>query len=132
LVAYFIDRYASQAGKTIRQVDRHTLELVQSYRWPGNIRELQNVIERAVIVCDSDTLVIDPRWLSREAAPTPPRALADELAAREIIEAALAESRGRVAGPSGAATRLGLPPSTLEWKIRALGIEKHRFKGLCR
>jgi formate hydrogenlyase transcriptional activator len=134
LVAYFIDRYASQAGKTIRQVDRHTLEFVQSYRWPGNIRELQNVIERAVIVCDSDTLVIDPRWLSREAAPTPPRALADELAARErqIIEAALAESRGRVAGPSGAATRLGLPPSTLEWKIRALGIEKHRFKGLYR
>src|SRR5215510_4041168 len=87
------------------------LPATASFDWPGNVRELQNVIERAVIVCDSDTLVIDPRWLSREAAPTPPRALADELAARErqIIEAALAESRGRVAGPSGAATRLGLP-----------------------
>jgi formate hydrogenlyase transcriptional activator len=132
LVAYFVDRYARQAGKTVRQVDRHTLELVQSYRWPGNVRELQNVVERAVIVCDSDTLVIDPRWLSGDAAPAPPRLLAEELAARErqIIEAALAESRGRVSGPSGAATRLGLPASTLEWKIRALGIEKLRFKGL--
>jgi transcriptional regulator with GAF, ATPase, and Fis domain len=130
LVAYFVDRYARQAGKTIRQVDRHTLELVQSYRWPGNVRELQNVVERAVIVCDSDTLVIDPRWLSRDAAPAPPRLLAEELAARErqIIEAALAESRGRVSGPSGAATRLGLPASTLEWKIRALGIEKLRSR----
>jgi formate hydrogenlyase transcriptional activator len=117
LVAYFVDRYASKAGKTIRQVDRHSLDLVQSYRWPGNVRELQNVLERAVIVCESDTLVIDPRWLSREATPAPPRLLAEELAARErqIIEAALAESRGRVAGPYGAATRLGLPPTTLVW-----------------
>jgi len=132
LVAYFVDRYAWQAGKIIRQVDKRTLDLVQSYRWPGNVRELQNVIERAVIVCNSDTLVIDPRWLAREAAPAPPRPLADELATRErqIIEAALAESRGRVSGPSGAATKLGIPASTLEWKIRALRIEKHRFKGL--
>jgi formate hydrogenlyase transcriptional activator len=131
LVAYFVDRYARQTGKVIRQVDKRTLELVQSYRWPGNVRELQNVIERAVIVCDSDTLVIDPRWLSREAPPAPLRPFADELAARErqLIETALAESRGRVSGPAGAATRLGLPASTLEWKIRALGIEKYRFKG---
>src|SRR5262249_16660198 len=131
LVAYFVDRYASQAGKTIRQVDRHTMDLVQSYRWPGNVRELQNVIARGGIVGGCAPLVIAPRWPSREAAPAPPHLLAEELAARErqIIEAALAESRGRVAGPSGAAMRLGLPPSTLEWKIRALGIEKHRFKG---
>jgi formate hydrogenlyase transcriptional activator len=131
LVAYFVDRYARQAGKTIRHVDKRTMDLVESYRWPGNVRELQNVIERAVIVCDSDTLAIDARWLSRETAPVPVRRLADELAARErqIIETALAESGGRVSGPSGAARKLGIPASTLESKIRALGIDKKRLKG---
>jgi len=130
LGAYFVDRYANQAGKTIRHVEKDTLDLVQSYRWPGNVRELQNVVERAVIVCDSDALAIDPRWLSRDAAPAPAKPLADELVARErgLIETALEESRGRVSGPSGAATKLGLPASTLESKIRALGIDKHRFK----
>jgi len=131
LVAYFVDRYASQAGKTIRHVEKRTLELVQSYRWPGNVRELQNVIERAVIICESETLSVDPRWLSRQTAPAEVRPLANELAGRErqMIETALAESKGRVSGPAGAAVRLGMPSSTLESKIRALGISKHRFKG---
>ena len=131
LVAYFVERYARNAGKTIRQVDKRTLELVQSYRWPGNVRELQNVIERAVIICESETLKVDPRWLARQTAPERARPLADELAARErqMIETALAESNGRVSGPTGAAARLGMPGSTLESKIRALGISKHRFKG---
>jgi formate hydrogenlyase transcriptional activator len=130
LVAYFVDRYASQAGKTIRHVDKRTLDLIQSYRWPGNVRELQNVIERAVIICESDTLTVDPSWLSRATARAPVRPLVDELAARErqIIEATLAESSGRVSGPNGAAVKLGIPASTLESKIRALGIGKHRFK----
>jgi len=130
LVAYFVDRYASQAGKTIRHVDERTLDLIRSYRWPGNVRELQNVIERAVIICESDTLTVDPSWLSRETAPAPLRPLVDELAARErqIIEATLAESSGRISGPKGAAVKLGIPASTLESKIRALGIGKHRFK----
>jgi len=103
---------------------------VQSYRWPGNVRELQNVIERAVIICESETLKVDPRWLARQTAPERARPLADELATRErqMIEAALAESNGRVSGPTGAAARLGMPGSTLESKIRALGIRKHRFK----
>jgi formate hydrogenlyase transcriptional activator len=131
LVAYFVHRYASHAGKTIRHVEKRTLELAQSYRWPGNVRELQNVIERAVIICESETLSVDPRWLSRQTAPAPERPLANELAARErqMIETALAESKGRVSGPAGAAVRLGMPSSTLESKIRALGISKHRFKG---
>jgi formate hydrogenlyase transcriptional activator len=131
LVAYFVDRYASHAGKTIRHVEKRTMELAQSYRWPGNVRELQNVIERAVIICDSETLSVDPRWLSRQNALARVRPLTDERAARErqMIETALAESNGRVSGPAGAAVRLGMPGSTLESKIRALGISKHRFKG---
>jgi len=129
LVAYFVDRYARQAGKTIRRVDKQTLDLVKSYRWPGNVRELQNVIERAVIICDSGTLTVDPRWLSQETAK-PVRPLGHELTARErqMIETALAECRGRVAGPTGAAAKLGLHPSTLDSKIRALRIDKHRLK----
>jgi formate hydrogenlyase transcriptional activator len=130
LVAYFVERYARNAGKAIRHVEKRTLELVQSYPWPGNVRELQNVIERAVIICESETLKVDPRWLARQTAPERTRPLADELAVRErqMIETALAESKGRVSGPTGAAARLGMPGSTLESKIRALGISKHRFK----
>ncbi len=132
LVAYFVDRYASKAGKTIRHVDKRTLDLVQSYRWPGNVRELQNVIERAVIVCETDTLVVDEKWLSRETLATRPPILplGDALVVREreMIEGALAEARGKVSGPSGAAARLGLPASTLESKIRALKIRKDQYK----
>ena len=131
LVAYFVHRYAIHAGKTIRHVEKRTMELAQSYRWPGNVRELQNVIERGVIICESETLSVDPRWLSSQTAPEAARPLANELAARErqMIETALAESNGRVSGPAGAAISLGIPSSTLESKIRVLGISKHRFKG---
>ncbi len=131
LVAYFVDRYASKAGKTIRRVDKRTLDLVQSYRWPGNVRELQNVVERAVIVCDTDTLVIDQNWLSRETLATPAALpLGDALVARErqMIEVALAETKGKVSGPSGAAAKLSIPPSTLESKIRTLKIRKDQYK----
>jgi formate hydrogenlyase transcriptional activator len=100
---------------------------------PGNVRELQNVIERAVIVCDTDTLVVDESWLPREGPPAqePILALGEAVATheREMIEAALAESRGRVSGPSGAAVKLGIPASTLDSKIRVLKIRKDRFKG---
>jgi PAS domain S-box-containing protein len=132
LVEYFIDRYAKKAGKKFRVVNRRTLELLQAYAWPGNIRELQNVIERSVVVCETETFSVDESWLSREAASPllttetlSKRSVAQE---REMIEAALAETRGRVSGPSGAAAKLALPPSTLESKIRSLKINKHRFK----
>jgi PAS domain S-box-containing protein len=132
LVEYFVDRYARNAGKQITHVSKKTLDLLESYRWPGNIRELQNVIERSVIVCETDTFTIDESWLaseSREDAglsqPLPKRLAADE---RTMIEAALAETKGRISGASGAAKMLGLPASTLESKIRALKINKHRFK----
>jgi len=132
LVEYFIHRYAKLAGKRIRKVTKETSTLLQAYDWPGNIRELQNVIERAVIVCDSDTLSIDARWLSGRRPGTTPVATPGHgtLAAQEkdTIEAALEESKGRVAGPFGAAVRLGVPASTLESKIKALKIEKQRFK----
>jgi len=133
LVEYFIDRYARKAGKNIKRVNKKTLELLQSYPWPGNIRELQNVIERSVIVCETETFSVDESWLHRSAFTAGPKSahdLAGELAAKEkeMIEAALRECRGRVFGPSGAAATLGMPRSTLESKIRSLKINKNRFK----
>jgi DNA-binding NtrC family response regulator len=132
-VEYFIDRYASKAGKKIRDINKKTLELLQSYPWPGNIRELQNVIERSVILCETENFSIDESWLSQKTPPTQPaggQPLSDQLVTQEkaMIEAALAEANGRVSGPSGAAAKLGLRPSTLESKIRSLKISKHRFK----
>jgi PAS domain S-box-containing protein len=133
LVEYFIDRYARKAGKSIRGVSKTTLDLLQSYPWPGNIRELQNVIERSVIVCDTENFSVDESWLSRQPlAPElkGPLDLSEQLAAQErvMIEAALRESGGRVFGPSGAAAKLRMPRSTLESKIRSLKINKNRFR----
>jgi formate hydrogenlyase transcriptional activator len=131
LVNYFIDRYASKAGKSIRGINKKSLELLQSYPWPGNIRELQNVIERSVIVCDTENFSVDASWLSRQPLASEPKTqLARKPAAKEkeMIEAALRESGGRVYGPSGAASKLGIPRSTLESKIRSLKISKSRFK----
>jgi len=132
LVEYFAHRYAKHAGKAITDISRKTLDLLQRYQWPGNIRELQNVIERAVIVSDSDTLSVDESWLLKpRATQTEAKSRLDqELVTHEKtrIEAALAESSGRVSGPAGAAARLGIPRSTLESKIRALRLDKHRFK----
>jgi len=127
LVEYFIDRYAHKTGKQIRNIGRKSMERLQSYPWPGNIRELQNVIERSVILCDSETFSVDESWLSTAARLSRP--LAQEMVSqeKELIEAALAECKGRVSGPSGAAAKLGMPPSTLDSKIRALKIDKHRF-----
>jgi len=130
LVRYFVERFASRTGKAVRHVDERTLELLQSYAWPGNVRELQNVIERAVILSESEVLRVEESWLTTGHTAAPARGLAENVASheRQMIEAALAESGGRVAGPRGAAARLGLPPSTLDSKIRALGIGKQRFR----
>jgi len=133
LVEYFIDRYASKAGKSIRGVNKKSLELLQSYPWPGNIRELQNVIERSVIVCDTENFSVDESWLSRRPSATDASrdiGLSKKLPSQEkaIIEAALAECGGQVSGPSGAAAKLGVPGSTLESKIKSLNINKKRFK----
>ena len=132
LVKYFMDRYASKAGKTIRGVNKKSLELLQSYPWPGNIRELQNVIERSVIICETENLMVDKNWLTQESVKIQSlgRPLSEELVAREKerIEATLVETRGRLSGPSGAAAKLGIPRSTLDSKIRSLKINTHRFK----
>jgi len=135
LVEYFIDRYASNAGKSFRGANKKSLELLQSYLWPGNIRELQNVIERSVILCDTENFSVDESWLSWQphaSESKTPQELARKPAAKEkeIIEAALRESGGRVYGPSGAASRLGIPRSTLESKIKSLNIRKSRFKAI--
>jgi len=133
LVEYFIDRYARKAGKSIRSVDKKTLQLLQAYPWPGNIRELQNIIERSVILCETDVFTVDESWLSQR--PLDPASgdnvfLSEKVAAteKEIIEEALRECRGRIFGPSGAAAKLGIARSTLESKIRSLDIHKNRFK----
>jgi len=132
LVEYLIERYATRAGKKIRTISKQTLALFQAYDWPGNIRELQNVIERAVILCESDTFAVEERWLQREApprsGPAVPLVVARAEHERALIEAALDECRGRVSGPAGAAAKLGLPRQTLESKIKALGIDTQRFK----
>ncbi len=133
LVEYFIDRYARKAGKSIRGVNKKSLELLQSYPWPGNIRELQNVIERSVIVCETENFSVDESWLSRQPHATGPKSqldLSQKLASQEkdMIEAALRETGGRVSGPSGAAAKLGIPGSTLYSKIGSLRIDKNRFK----
>jgi predicted ATPase/GAF domain-containing protein len=131
LVEYFIDRFARQAGKSFQAVTKKSLDLLQSYPWPGNIRELQNVIERSVIVCETENFSVDESWLSRQPRATEPNrgpSLFKKLPSQEkaIIEAALSESGGRVYGPSGAAAKLGIPRSTLESKIRSLKINKNR------
>jgi formate hydrogenlyase transcriptional activator len=130
LVEYFISRYARKAGKTFRRVSKRTLDRLRSYPWPGNVRELQNVIERSVIVSDSDEFTVDESWLSAAPPVNSRLGLSGALAAHEkaIVEDALRASGGRVFGPSGAAARLGIPRSTLEWKIRALKINKSRFR----
>ena len=132
LVEYFIDRFSKKAGKKFRTIDKKSLELLQAYDWPGNIRELQNVIERAVILCDGETFFVDETWLRRElpVARSRPSALNRILARqeKEMIEAALAESDGQVSGPSGAAMKLGLPARTLDSKIKRFKINKYRFK----
>ena len=130
LVEYFVGRYARKAGKTFRQVSKRTLDRLRSYPWPGNVRELQNVIERSVIVSDTDEFRVDESWLSGASAAESRLGLYGTMAAHEkaVVEEALRASGGRVAGPSGAAARLGLPRSTLESKIRMLKINKCRFR----
>jgi DNA-binding NtrC family response regulator len=132
LVQYFVERYATKAGKRITGIAKRSLEQLQSYAWPGNIRELQNVIERSVIVSDSENLSVDESWLGPQAGASDSSAqrLSVRLASqeKEMIEAALAASHGRVSGPSGAAAKLGIPQSTLDSKIKSLKINKHQFR----
>jgi formate hydrogenlyase transcriptional activator len=138
LVEYFIDRYARKAGKNIKRVNKKTLELLQLYPWPGNIRELQNVIERSVILCETETFSIDESWLPQQPQPfltakpknqiELPRRLEEQ--EKDMIEEALKASRGRVFGTTGAAAKLGIPRSTLESKIKSMKIDKNRFRTL--
>src|SRR5262249_20843336 len=136
LVDYFVQRYGIKAGKDIRSIEKKTLDLLQSYDWPGNIRELQNVVERSVILSRGDVFSVDELWLSKRPVSHAPLVKASlftkgqvgPLSEREIIEAALSATRGRVSGPSGAAAKLGIPPSTLETRIKTLKINKLQFK----
>jgi formate hydrogenlyase transcriptional activator len=132
LVGYLIDRYAKKLGKKIRNIDKKTIELFHAYDWPGNIRELQNVVERAVILSEGETFFVDETWLThvtpKRAATTAPLVADLVEHEREILEAALRESEGVVGGPTGAAVKLGIPRQTLDSKIRKLGINRHRFK----
>jgi len=132
LVEHFLERYARSCGKAIERISDDTLELLRSYDWPGNVRELQNIVERAVVLAQGGVLSVDPRWLARLPAATEPseRPLTAQLTFQErcMIEGALSATLGRVSGPHGAAARLRLPASTLESKIRSLGIDKNRFK----
>jgi formate hydrogenlyase transcriptional activator len=132
LAEYLIDRYAKRLGKKITKISKKTLDLLQAYHWPGNIRELQNVIERAVILSDGETFVVDETWFapvsSKSALSAVPMFANLVEQEKDLIENALREARGRVSGTSGAAAKLGIPRQTLESKIRKLGIDRYRFK----
>ena len=132
LVEFFIARFGKKMGKKFQTIENKTMKMMQEYEWPGNVRELQNVIERAVTLSDSDTFAVEEAWLKREPSKVSPpsAALSGVLLAheKEVIEAALAQSHGRISGPAGAAAKLGVPDSTLEAKIKRLGIDKYRFK----
>ena len=131
LLEHFIDRYARQIGKHIRSVNKRTLDLLHAYSWPGNIRELQNITERAVILSSGDVLSVDESWFSSELAEIKSltHSIRDKNSdERQLIEAALLESRGRIAGSTGAAAKLRVPRSTLESRIKTLRIQKSQFK----
>src|SRR5260370_39852533 len=132
LVEYFVKRYADKARKQIGKIDKNTLKLCQSYHWPGNIRELQNIVERSVILCTGDTFWVDEAWLSSQDAARPKSSglLTESLQSyeKELIEAALIESNGKLAGQNGAAAKLGIPRSTLDFKIKHLNIKKHDIR----
>jgi len=134
LVEYLVDRYAKKAGRRIRSVSKNALDLFQGYDWPGNIRELQNVVERAVVLCEGEIFCVDPSWLAASRTSPNPTTLTTPLVAdltereRTVIENALHEAKGLVSGPTGAAAKLGIPRQTLESKIRKLGINRHRFR----
>jgi transcriptional regulator with GAF, ATPase, and Fis domain len=133
LVGYFVDRFARRAGKHFQVISKKSLDLLRSYSWPGNIRELQNVIERSVVVCETESFAVDESWLSRPTLATEPVVQVELLGRlatqeKEIIEAALRECQGRVSGPTGAAAKLGIHRSTLESKITSLKIDKYSFK----
>jgi transcriptional regulator with GAF, ATPase, and Fis domain len=132
LVEYFVKRYAENLRKRITRIDKNTLKLCQSYHWPGNIRELQNIVERSVILCTGDTFWVDEAWLSSQdelrLESSGPLTQNVQNYEKGLIEAALAESKGKVAGPNGAAAKLGIPPSTLHLKIKQLNIAKHTIR----
>jgi PAS domain S-box-containing protein len=135
LLEYFVQRFAQKMGKHFKKIDKRTVELFRSYPWPGNIRELQNVVERSVIVSSDGVFSVDAAWLSKDSRrvslpqqPEPADANEDARRERQIIEDALAGSRGRVSGPDGAAARLRVSPSTLEYRIKKLRIRKSHFK----
>jgi DNA-binding NtrC family response regulator len=138
LVEHFVRRFANKAGKNIKSIDRKTMDVLQSYAWPGNIRELQNIIERSVILTSGEVLSVDELWLSRQTSRSNSMAEAcgsvttvtERPTERETIEKALAETRGRISGPSGAAAKLRIPASTLATRIKALGIDRSQFKFL--
>jgi DNA-binding NtrC family response regulator len=105
-----------------------------AYGWPGNVRELQNVIERSIIVCETEKFTVDESWLAPITDATDqsirPFVKLSPSEEKKAIEAALTDARGRVSGPLGAAAKLGLPPSTLDSKIKALKINKYRYKAV--
>jgi transcriptional regulator with PAS, ATPase and Fis domain len=134
LLEYFLHRYAKQAGKMFKSIDKQTLAFFRDYAWPGNIRELQNIVERSVILSPDSVFCVDNSWLPSipcsQRTPQTPEDVSDDDSEHErrMIVSALTQSRGRISGPRGAAAALGLPPSTLEARVKKLNIRKNRFK----
>jgi formate hydrogenlyase transcriptional activator len=131
LVRHTLIDVERRVGRRFAAIEPASLERMSAYSWPGNIRELQNVVEESAILCDDATLHVPTSLLLQRAlAPAPASRLDAMLEASEqqMIEDALTASGGRIAGRAGAAALLGVPPSTLESKIRRLRIDKFRFR----
>jgi formate hydrogenlyase transcriptional activator len=124
LVEYFAEMYCRRMDKRIEHVPPETMFALSSYQWPGNIRELQNFIERSVILTDGNVLRSPLAELKSSAEAEPLEATTLEEAERVHIRKTLETTRWVVGGPSGAAARLGIPRSTLYFRMQKLGISR--------
>ena len=132
LAAHFMRRFSKKAGKKINSLGNNILQLLMNYDWPGNIRELEHLIERSVLLADGDT--IKDIYLPNQKSKAGTRAEPEKLTVKTIFEnekeyilKVLKHVNGRIAGEGGAADLLGIPPSTLNSKMKKLGIRReHR------
>jgi formate hydrogenlyase transcriptional activator len=123
LLHFFIDRKAKKHGKVFQQISKADISQLREYAWPGNIRELKNIIERAVISSVSDTLIIDP-FIQAESLVSQPAISSMEVMEKEHIIRVLTECNWRINGERGAADLLAMHPSTLRSKMKKLNISR--------
>jgi formate hydrogenlyase transcriptional activator len=121
LLRHFVERYSKKVGKRFATIDRQSILRCEEYPWPGNVRELENLVERSVILCPEPVFFLNPFAQAEAAAPGAPTTTLQALVRAHIVRA-LKLCNGKIYGPEGAARLLGLKPSTLQSKLKRLGI----------